>query len=196
MFALHAASRTLLAAGAFAAFGAAFVTSPIVARGAAGAVTDATPRAAPRSVSTASADVVPRRDPFSGGDAPQTHAAGMPPQAAVAMPPLPPLPHAPAALRALPANAGADGAPFPFATSPQHGAPVVTAVITGRHPYALVDEAGTTRVLTIGDAVDGDAITAIGVDGVRLSRGTLLAVARPTETAPSPALPHPIPGGP
>ncbi len=41
MFALDAASRAVLAATAFAAFGAAFVTTPIVARGEAGIATRA-----------------------------------------------------------------------------------------------------------------------------------------------------------
>jgi hypothetical protein len=201
MFALHAASRTLLAAAAFTAFGGAFVTTPLVARGDAGVVPDPVAPVAPQPASTAFADIVPRRDPFAGGDAPAAHATGSPPQAPVAMPAIPPLPpipgepllpHIPAALRALPANAGAGDGAFPFASGAR-GSAVVTAVITGPHPYALVDEAGTTRVLT---------------GGVRLAHGTLLPVARasgpmppqpparasaPVVVAPPPS--HPISGG-
>src|ERR1700738_4818406 len=144
MFALHAASRTLLAAAAFASFGAAFVTTPIVARGDAGFVVDAAPPVASVTPQPALADVLPRRDPFAGGDTPARTNA-QPPQPPIAAPALAALPQIPAALRALPPNAGAGDGAFPFAT----GTPIaatVTAVITGAHPFALVDEAGTKRV--------------------------------------------------
>lgn len=189
MFALDAASRAALAAIAFAAFGAAFVTTPIVARGDAGVITVPTPTVIALPTSTAVADVVPRRDPFAGGDKPAARSNAPPPQMRTALPPSPTLPQIPAALRALPPNAGAGDTAFPFATGARTGA-VVTAVITGPHPFALVDEAGATRVLTIGDRIDGDLIVAIGADGVRLSGGTMLAVARASETGsplPSPA---------
>lgn len=189
MFALDTASRTLLAAAAFAAFGGAFVTTPMVARGDAGVVANPSPPLAPLPPRTTFADVAPRRDPFAGGDAaaarrdvvpaplPLAMAAVPAASAAAAVPPIP------AALRALPPNAGAGDAAFPFATGARTAA-TVTAVVTGPHPFALVDESGTTRVLTIGDLVDGDAIAAIGVEGVRLSGGTLL-----------PLVTRPIPGG-
>jgi hypothetical protein len=207
MFALDAASRALLAAAAFAAFGAAFITTPIVARGEAGVDTAPARAFASLAPRTAFANVIPRRDPFAGGDAP-ARAGISSPQARIAVAAIPPLPQIPAALRALPPNAGAGDGTFPFATGTRITA-AVTAVITGPHPFALVDEAGTTRVLTVGDRVDGEAIVAIGADGVRLSGGTVLAVARtseagappppatravaPSATPPAPA--HPIPGG-
>ncbi|HEV2737770.1 MAG TPA: hypothetical protein VGU66_04230 [Candidatus Elarobacter sp.] len=188
MFELDAASRALLAAAAFTAFGTAFVTTPIVARSDAVAVVEPARTSASLAPRTVFADVVPRRDPFAGGDAP-ARASMSPPQAQIAVAANPPLPQIPAALRPLPPNAGVGDGTFPFASGTRIAA-AVTAVITGPHPFALVDEAGTTRVLTVGDRIGGDAIVAIGADGVRLSGGTVLAVARASETA------HPIPGGP
>jgi hypothetical protein len=184
MFALDAGSRTALAAAAFAAFGAAFVTTPIVARGDAGVVAIPIPSVAPLPAQIALADVVPRRDPFAGGDTPATRPSPGSPQTSIAMPALPALPQIPAALRPLPPNAGAGDAAFPFATGARTSA-VVTAVITGPHPFALVDDGGATRVLTVGDRIDGDAIAAIDADGVRLSGGTAL---------PAPHV-RPTPGG-
>ena len=96
------------------------------------------------------------------------------------MPAIAPLPQIPAALRALPPNAGAGDNPFPFATGARTSA-VVTAVITGPHPFALVDESGTTRILTVGDRIDGDAIVAIDAAGIRLSNGPTLAVERASD---------------
>jgi hypothetical protein len=205
MFALDAASRALLAAAAFVTFGAAFVTTPLVARGEAGAVPDAVPAVAPLAPRTAFADVVPRRDPFAGGDTPvRAGVAVAQPQAAV--PTIPPLPQIPATLRALPPNAGAGDGTFPFAAATRIAA-TVTAVITGPHPFALVDEAGTTRMLTIGERIDGEPIAAIDANGVHLAGGTTLAVLRASEAVQPPtthalaplvvatAPAHPTPGG-
>jgi hypothetical protein len=192
MFALDAASRTVVAATAFAAFGAAFVTTPFVARGEGGVLVDPTPSVVSPRARPAVADVVPRRDPFAGGDAPVVRPDAPLPHGPIAMPMIAPLPQIPAALHALPPNAGAADATFPFATGTHTGA-TVTAVITGAHPFALVDEGGTTRVLTVGDRLGGESIVAIDANGVRLSGGTLLAVARASEPVP-PQL-RPISGG-
>jgi hypothetical protein len=211
MFALHAASRTLLAAASFASFGGAFVTTPLVARVDAAAVAEPAPAVATLPPRTTFADVIPRRDPFAGGDIPAAHVGALSPALQTttntsANPALPPIP---AALRALPPNAGAGDGAFPFATAARTTA-VVTAVVTGTHPFALVDEGGATRMLTVGDRIGADAIAAIGADGVRLTGGTLLPVARssdpvvplqaPAGTVPPPsALPTPtrsISGGP
>jgi hypothetical protein len=94
------------------------------------------------------------------------------------MPALQPLPPIPAALRALPPNAGAPNGAFPFAAGPRTTA-TVSAVITGPHPFALVDDGGATRMLTIGDRIAGEQVVAIDATGVRLSSGTVLRVARP-----------------
>jgi hypothetical protein len=186
MFALDAVSRAVLAAGAFAAFGAAFVTTPMVARGEAGAVADPTPFIAPLHVRTALADVVPQRDPFAGGDMPATRPNAASPQTPIAMPAMPALPQIPAALRALPPNAGAGDTPFAVAPMTPTNA-IVTAVVTGPHPLALVDEGGTTRILTVGDRVDGEPIAAIDAAGIRLSGGRIFGVARASEaSAPTP----------
>jgi hypothetical protein len=190
MLALHAASRTLLAAAAFASFGGAFMTTPLAARVDAAAVAEPAPTVAALAPRTAFADVVPHRDPFAGGDAPGTHTGAPLPAlqtatttASAAIPALPPIP---AALRALPPNAGAGDTPFPFAGGAACPTAVVTAVVTGAHPFALVDEGGMTRLLTVGDRIGADAITAIGSDGVRLTGGTLLPVARSSDAVAAP----------
>ncbi len=190
MFVLDAASRTLLATAAFAAFAAAFVSTALVARSEAGVLAGPAPSVVPLPVRTAFVDVVPRRDPFTGGDVaarPGTAPAQTTALTATlpSLPQIPAMPQIPAALRALPPNAGAGNEVFPFAAAARIDA-VVTAVITGPHPFALVDEAGTTRVLTIGDRIDGDAIVAIAVDGVRLSHGTRLAVVPASQPASPP----------
>ena len=177
MFVLDRANRALLAAGAFAAFGAAFVTTPIIARGAAaGMMGDSQPHLAARAARTDPADVVPRRDPFAGGDIAAARRDAMPPQSHAAMAAMPALPPVPAALRALPPNAGAGASPFPFASGPSTAA-TVTAIVTGAQPFALIDDGGATRVLTVGDRIGGDTIAAIGTGGVRLTGGTVLRIA-------------------
>ena len=192
MFALDTASRAALAAAAFAAFGAAFVTTPMMARGDAGVAIAALPSGTSLPRRAALADVPLRRDPFAGADASAARPAAVPPQSQLAMPVIPTLPRIPAALRPLPPNAGARDAGFPFATGARTTA-AVTAVITGPHPFALVDDGGTTRMLTVGDRIAAETIVAIGADGVRLSSGDTLAVAHGSEAV----APHarPIPGG-
>ena len=176
MFTLDAVSRAALAAAALAAFGAAFVTTPMTARGDAGVLADPTPSITSLPRRTALDDIVPRRDPFSGGDARAARS--------IAAPPFPPFPHVSAALLPLPPNAGARNTAFPFLPGARTAA-TVTAVITGPHPFALVDDAGTTRMLTVGDRIAGESILAINVDGVLLSGGTTLAAPHA----------HPTPGG-
>jgi hypothetical protein len=56
--------------------------------------------------------------------------------------------------------------------------PRVTAVVTGTHPFALLEEGVTTRLATIGDRIDGAAIVAITAAGVRLADGTLLTISK------------------
>jgi hypothetical protein len=218
MFALDTTSRTLLATAAFASFGAAFVTTPLVAPSEAGMLVGAAPSVVTLPRPTPFADVIPRRNPFAGDDAParpntavaQTQAVQT---ATSSLPQIPAMPQIPAALRVLPPNAGAGADLFPLPAGARTDA-VVTAVITGPHPFALVDEAGTTRVLTIGDRIGGNAIAAIAVDGVRLSNGTRLPVAPASQpvaplppplraatpaqppahsVAPPPAFPSPLP---
>ena len=190
MRSLGRSSRAVLATLAFAAFAGAFVTTPIVARGAADLAMTTSALVTPVPIASAVAVVLPRRDPFTGG-APRagttsttaafaSRSASAPVSAspataspAIPFPPIPPLAAIPATLGVLPPNAGAARAPLPFA--PQ--AARVAAVVTGAHPFALVDEAGTTRVVTVGDRVAGDTVAAITAGGVRLEHGGTLAAA-------------------
>ncbi len=66
----------------------------------------------------------------------------------------------------------------------------VTAIITGAHPSALVDENGTARIITVGDTFAGARVTRIDVRGVRLGNGFTLAVAA-ADATPPPSLPMP-----
>jgi hypothetical protein len=111
------------------------------------------------------------------------------------------MPTVPAAIGPLPPNAGAGGGPFPPAPATR-----VTAVMTGAHPFALVDEGGTTRIVTTGDEFGGAVIAAIRIDGVHLISGAIVPLTTPA-SAQSPAperhvrpsaipSPPPLPGGP
>lgn len=65
-------------------------------------------------------------------------------------------------------------------------------MVTGTHPFALLDDGVTTRVVTIGDRIDGLVILAITAAGVRLADGTMLTMAATPPTGPSsPSLPFP-----
>jgi hypothetical protein len=197
-------SRALAAGASFAAFAGAFVTTPIVVRGAAEPQVTAMPVVRPIPAPSAVALILPRRDPFAG-DEPRavatTPSNGSAPAAAVP-PPLSPFPgpaipgaampgtalpgtapsglRIPATLGPLPPNAGAINAPPPFAAQTAR----VTAVVTGAHPYALVDDAGTTRIVTVGDHIASDAIAAITAGGVRLANGRMLTVAPASPMSP------------
>jgi hypothetical protein len=54
----------------------------------------------------------------------------------------------------------------------------VTAIATGADPTAIVEEGGSVRVVTIGDALDGSAVTAITDAGVVLADGRRLTLGR------------------
>lgn len=131
-----------------------------------------------------------------------------------AAPPMPAIPEGtiPATLAPLPPNRGALGTPLsnagaapgslagvgPSAPSlamygalaapaPQIGSSVrVTAVITGTHPYALIDDAQTARLVTLGDRIGEDTVAAITADGVRFAGGRTL----PLSPVSPPARPH------
>lgn len=159
MFPLGTRSRGLLAAGALLAFAGAYATTPIVARSAAGPL-PAIPSLAPRSPAAPRfALELPRRDPFAAE-----------PEAA-------PLPSIPAAIGALPPNPGA------VALLPS-GTIRVTAIISGSRPYALVDEDGGTRIVSVGDLLRGERVVAIAADGIRLTHGAILRIAPSTPTSP------------
>ena len=54
----------------------------------------------------------------------------------------------------------------------------VTAVATGADPTAIVEEAGSVRIVTIGDTLDGSTVAAIGDAGVVLADGRRLTIGR------------------
>jgi hypothetical protein len=157
MFSLGTRSRGALIAGALLAFAGAYATTPIVARSAAAPLA-AFPSLAPSSpLATPFAPVVPQRDPFAREPAP----------AAAAVPAIP------RAIGALPPNPGAPAlVPAPAVR--------VTAIVSGRRPYALVDESGAARIVSVGDALAGERIEAIGSDGIRLAHGTTLTISPPS----------------
>lgn len=183
MFALGPASRAAFAGAALAAYAAAFAAAPIVARGSAAADALTAPPS-PSPAPSPFAVVLPRRDPFAGGVPPLRRAAVGPPD--------------PSAAATRSAYAGPAGLLVPFiapgspgmvppstVTLPSGVAGArVTAVATGTHASALVEENGATRMVRVGDALAGDRVGAIGTDGVRLERGTLLPLPRFTSTPP------------
>lgn len=83
----------------------------------------------------------------------------------------------------LPSNLAVSAIP---AIPPEVGAPAttsairVTAIVTGPHPYAMVEIGGTHVVEGIGDRIAGQSVTAIGIDGLTLGNGQHLYVADQT----------------
>ena len=54
--------------------------------------------------------------------------------------------------------------------------PLVRAVVTGRDTAALVEEAGTTRIVRAGDTVGGQLVTSIDAGGVHFESGAVSGV--------------------
>jgi len=178
---LDSRARAACAAAAFAAFGGAFADAPQRAAGEAAAPGDGAPavRALEPDARGARLAIVPlRRDPFA---APRPAATPRSASSSTARrTPSPPLP-------VLPPNAGAP--PFPFVLAPRalvSPAPpvraLVSAVVTGPRPAALIVDGGGTRLVTVGDRVGAATIAAITADGVRLRDGTVIHVAPPDRT--------------
>lgn len=117
--------------------------------------------ASPRTAATAATAVVARRDPFDGGEP----AGGA---AAVAATPSGDVP------RPLPPNRGAQDLPSGLPLGPPQAR--VTAVATGAHPSALLEEAGQVRLVTVGDRVGAASVSRIDAGGVHLSDGSVLAL--------------------
>lgn len=176
MFALDRTRRAALACAALLAFAGALSNTPTTARGA------AVPAAAGIAVATNREarptrflTVVPRRDPFAGG----MRATVEPPAPPAMMQPQ--FPVIPPALGPLPPNAGARDGLFPISPA-EH----VSAIVTGAHPFALVDDGSTTRLVTVGDRYDNETIVAIDTGGVHLEGGaTLPASQRPSAQQPN-----------
>lgn len=121
------------------------------------------------------------RDPF---DEPVGHDA-MVPATSVSRSPLR------RAMGALPSNLRSDTIPGMPGSVSDSGAPSepasagsaatmsrVTAIVTGAHPYAMIETNGDHEIKGIGDRVGGVAIVAIGLDGLRLQNGQRLTVER------------------
>ena len=69
------------------------------------------------------------------------------------------------------------GAPIGYTAQPAHAsgtAPLVTAIVTGPSPRALVDDGLHVRVVGIGDPLGGSHVISIERAGVRLANGTLV----------------------
>jgi hypothetical protein len=65
----------------------------------------------------------------------------------------------------------------PALVKPAQRAPVrVTALATGVHPTAIIGEGAASRIVTIGDRLDGSTIAAIGDDAVVLADGRRLSL--------------------
>jgi hypothetical protein len=78
----------------------------------------------------------------------------------------------------LPSNLANDTIPAVpgSAADPVASGPRVTAIVTGPHPYAMLETGGVHEIKGLGDRVGGVAIVAIAIDGVRLGDGRRLAV--------------------
>ncbi len=156
-------SRTAIVGFSALCIGGAFAFAPIRARGSVAESVAAPARVAYGAVAAAPEAV--RRDPF-------TEPAAIPPpassNAALA------LPHPSAAVGPLPPNLSDDGIPAMPGTA---AAGVrITAIVTGAHPYALIDAGGVHTIKGLGDRIGGVPIDAIDLDGIRLHDGTHLAV--------------------
>lgn len=55
----------------------------------------------------------------------------------------------------------------------------VTAIVTGAHPYAMIETAGNHQIKGLGDRVGDKPIVAIAIDGVTLAGGTHIRMASP-----------------
>lgn len=133
--------------------------------------------AAPFGVSDApvpAADIPIVRDPFTGEPSSRSTVAtaALPPASAPALPrgDVGPLPSnlANPAIPTVPA----DATPASTATATR-----VTAIVTGAHPYAMVETAGNHEIKGIGDRIAGTPIAAIAIDGITLVGGQRLDVA-------------------
>ncbi len=205
MLRLGPRSRGALAVAGLTAFASAYAATPLVAGEVVAPLAIDPPVSLslkPAPARSIAAAITPRRDPFAGipealGASPVPNAApgAGQPAAVPTLPPLPSLPALPDAIGAigvLPANAGA-GLGLP-PSEPLR----VTAVITGAHPSAIVEDRNGTRLVTVGDAVGDDHVDAIDAAGVHAAHGTVYPVSpagqpplSPVRTRPMPARPVP-----
>lgn len=163
MFALSRRRRNAVAAAGIGAFAAAFALLPTQA-GSRLPRTLVLPAPQREPVVGLPPAIVPARDPFA---------------ARVVESPEPALPRRlPDLARILPLPPNAAAGPFPFGAPPAQRTRLL-AVVTGPQPRAVVDENGTSRLLGIGERVDGARIARVDPGGVTLDDGRriLLSVA-------------------
>ncbi len=111
--------------------------------------------------------VAVRRDPFAEPTAPAVLSATAPARTPPGE-----------SIEPLPSNLAHDTIPaLPGAApDPAGNGPRVSAIVTGPHPYAMLDTGGVHEIKGLGDRVGGIPIVAIDLDGVRLRDGERLPV--------------------
>ncbi|MGD0473589.1 MAG: hypothetical protein ABSB70_10255 [Candidatus Velthaea sp.] len=127
-----------------------------------------------QSVADPVAPVLVVRDPFAEPTPPAVLAATLP----VRLPHRQFGPQLSETVEPLPNNLASDTIPAlpDSAPDPDPAAPRVSALVTGPHPYAMLDTGGIHEIKGLGDRVGGVTIVSIGLDGVRLRDGKLLGV--------------------
>jgi hypothetical protein len=147
--------RPLFGAAALLCYAAAIVLAPAGVR----SQLDSRPRppdVTETRIEPAPRAIAPERDAF----APRASIDDDPPPVLPAPPPLPRLP-APRVVSAI--------APAPALSH-------VSAIVTGTQPTAIVDSAEGTRLVGLGDALDGSSVAAIANDAVVLANGKRLTL--------------------
>jgi hypothetical protein len=111
--------------------------------------------------------VAVRRDPFTEPTAPAVLSATVPARTPPGE-----------TIEPLPSNLVNDTIPaLPGAAAdPAASGPRVSAIVTGPHPYAMLDTGGVHEIRGLGDRVGGIPIVAIDLNGVRLRDGERLMV--------------------
>ncbi len=79
---------------------------------------------------------------------------------------------------AIPGSGRATGAAIGGGAATLAGDPRITAIVTGAHPFALVETAGVHEIKGLGDQIAGQPIVGIDLDGIRLQNGARLSVDR------------------
>ncbi len=151
--------RLLFGAAALLCYAAAILLAPSGARSQFNARTRIADIAEPR-VEPAPPAVAPEGDAFA-------------PRATVDDNPPPALPVAPPRLPQLPAPRVAP--PLAPAVVPSH----VAAIVTGTHPTAIVDSAEGSKLVSVGDGLDGSTVIEITNDAVVLANGKRLILEPP-----------------
>lgn len=164
-FALDRSSRAVCTMAALVCFIAAFALTPTEVRSRIGATSDAAIRTPNAEYAGFAPNIGLARDPFVSQaieEEPAIRVKSDPANAAnVALPPM----H----LGPLPPNAGAGL--FPFGHAAASSDVHVSAIALGGRPSAIVESNGATRVVGVGDIVNGSTVTAIDSTGLFLANG-------------------------